>query len=89
MERSVYHQLAAIEDGHWWFIYRRRLMAHMIDNLRRLGARRIFLEVRPDNHAAVRLYEKFGFVPCRRLENYYGHGHPALRMLLDQSSHTA
>jgi ribosomal-protein-alanine N-acetyltransferase len=61
-----------------------RLLSHMVEDLRRLGARQIFLEVRPDNHSAVKLYEKSGFVPCRRLENYYGHGHPALRMVLDQ-----
>ena len=31
MERSAYHQLAAIEDRHWWFVYRRKLIARMID----------------------------------------------------------
>jgi SAM-dependent methyltransferase len=30
MERSAYYQLAAIEDVHWWFVYRRKLMAQMI-----------------------------------------------------------
>jgi len=60
-----------------------RLLAEMVEKLRGLGAKRIFLEVRPDNYAAVRLYEKSGFVPCRRLENYYGQGHPAIRMMLN------
>jgi SAM-dependent methyltransferase len=31
MERSAYYQLAAIEDMHWWFVYRRQLVAQMID----------------------------------------------------------
>jgi SAM-dependent methyltransferase len=31
MERSTYYQLAAIEDLHWWFVYRRKLLAKMID----------------------------------------------------------
>jgi SAM-dependent methyltransferase len=31
MERSAYYQLAAIEERHWWFVYRRKLIAHMID----------------------------------------------------------
>jgi SAM-dependent methyltransferase len=31
MERAAYHQLAAIEDLHWWFVYRRKLLAQMID----------------------------------------------------------
>ena len=60
-----------------------QLLGEMIRLLRERSAARIFLEVRPDNHSAVRLYEKAGFIPFRLLENYYGHGHPALRMLLE------
>jgi SAM-dependent methyltransferase len=33
MERSTYYQLAEIEDGHWWFVYRRKLMALLIERL--------------------------------------------------------
>jgi ribosomal-protein-alanine N-acetyltransferase len=57
------------------------LMHQMIDALRERGAGRIFLEVRPDNHAAIRLYEKLGFVRCQVLEHYYGPGNPAQRMV--------
>jgi ribosomal-protein-alanine N-acetyltransferase len=57
------------------------LLQNMIDSLRGRGAGRIFLEVRPDNHAAVRLYERFGFVPCRTLPDYYGPNRPAQRMV--------
>jgi [ribosomal protein S18]-alanine N-acetyltransferase len=59
-----------------------QLLGETIQMLREHGAQRIFLEVRPDNHAAVRLYEKVGFVRCRELEHYYGAGHPASRMML-------
>jgi len=33
MERSAYYQLAEIEDTHWWFVYRRKLMALLIERL--------------------------------------------------------
>ncbi len=33
MERSTYFQLAEIEDNHWWFVYRRKLMALLIERL--------------------------------------------------------
>ena len=57
-----------------------RLMHHMLNTLKLLGAGRIFLEVRPDNDSAIRLYEKSGFAPCRLLHDYYGPGRPAQRM---------
>ncbi len=31
MERAVYQQLAEIEDTHWWFVYRRKLIAHLLE----------------------------------------------------------
>jgi SAM-dependent methyltransferase len=31
MERSLYQQLAEIEDTHWWFVYRRKLIAHLLE----------------------------------------------------------
>jgi SAM-dependent methyltransferase len=33
MERSTYYQLAEIENTHWWFVYRRKLMALLIERL--------------------------------------------------------
>lgn len=61
----------------------RRLMEHTIAALRRGRAVRVFLEVRGDNHAAIALYRKLGFVDHRTLRDYYGRGLHALRMLLD------
>jgi SAM-dependent methyltransferase len=31
MERSVYQQLAEVEDSHWWFVYRRKLIAYLLE----------------------------------------------------------
>jgi len=33
MERFTYYQLAEIENKHWWFVYRRKLMAQLIERL--------------------------------------------------------
>jgi ribosomal-protein-alanine N-acetyltransferase len=59
-----------------------RLLDEMIDSLRARGAGRIFLEVRVDNHPAIRLYESVGFQTCRLLHHYYGPDLPAQRMAL-------
>jgi SAM-dependent methyltransferase len=32
MERYLYDRLAAMEDTHWWFVYRRKLVAALIKN---------------------------------------------------------
>jgi ribosomal protein S18 acetylase RimI-like enzyme len=53
----------------------------MIDQLRSRGGQKIFLEVRTDNMAAVRLYEKAGFAVCKPLPNYYGPGIGGVRMV--------
>jgi ribosomal-protein-alanine N-acetyltransferase len=58
-----------------------KLLHQMIDALHAAGAQRIFLEVRPDNHAAVKLYKKAGFAQCRHLPNYYAPGIDAQRMV--------
>ena len=61
------------------------LLTHAIDRLREQGVKTVVLEVRTDNAAAIRLYTKLGFAPCRVIENYYGTGIPASRMVLDVS----
>jgi ribosomal-protein-alanine N-acetyltransferase len=59
-----------------------RLLDQMIRSLRDRGGGRIFLEVRVDNDAAIRLYQAVGFRPCRLLSNYYGPELHAQRMAL-------
>jgi ribosomal-protein-alanine N-acetyltransferase len=48
-----------------------------------VGARRMLLEVRPDNEPAVALYRSLGFVPVSTRRDYYGPGRNALVMLRD------
>ncbi len=45
-----------------------------------VGARRMLLEVRPDNHSAVALYRRLGFEPISTRRDYYGPGRDALVM---------
>jgi [ribosomal protein S18]-alanine N-acetyltransferase len=48
-----------------------RLVDEVIRRAARRGIRELFLEVRPSNHVARRLYERFGFAPAGRRRNYY------------------
>lgn len=62
----------------------RRLFDALLEAARRLGARRIFLEVRADNPTAIGMYERSGFVEIGRREKYYRHdGVDAIIMLLE------
>lgn len=63
-----------------------KLLSAVIDALRNRGAARVFLEVRADNAAAVRLYQKFGFTACRELPDYYGKGLHARRMVQESTA---
>ncbi|HPU02032.1 MAG TPA: ribosomal protein S18-alanine N-acetyltransferase [Bacillota bacterium] len=47
------------------------LLKALMDKSLSLGARRISLEVRPSNHAARKLYEKFGFTIKGVRKHYY------------------
>jgi ribosomal-protein-alanine N-acetyltransferase len=48
-----------------------RLLTEIIARAARRGVREVFLEVRPSNTVARRLYDRFGFVPVGRRRNYY------------------
>ncbi len=61
------------------------LLTHAIDRLREKEIKTVVLEVRTDNAAAIKLYTKLGFAPCRLIENFYGPGIPASRMILEVS----
>ena len=56
----------------------RQLLATGMDRLRGLGVRACYLEVRPDNQVARRLYEAFGFCLVAQRPNYYRDGSAAL-----------
>ena len=46
-------------------------------DLAQAGLVHLFLEVRPSNAAAIRLYETSGWEPCGRRPRYYGDGEDA------------
>jgi [ribosomal protein S18]-alanine N-acetyltransferase len=48
-----------------------RLLVGLLEIARSLGARRATLEVRTSNEAAIRLYEKYGFVTAALRRKYY------------------
>jgi len=50
----------------------RELLRRGLDYLEQRGARRVRLEVRPDNAAALRLYESFGFATVGRTRDAQG-----------------
>lgn len=52
----------------------RRLVADLLAEAVRRGAREAFLEVRVDNEPARKLYESEGFVEVGRRRGYYHHG---------------
>ncbi|WJW76165.1 ribosomal protein S18-alanine N-acetyltransferase [Thiohalobacter sp. IOR34] len=52
----------------------RRLLRHLISVARRNRADTLFLEVRPSNRVALRLYEALGFVEVGRRRDYYPAG---------------
>ena len=49
----------------------RQLLSRLTKLLHRQGIEALFLEVRPSNHAAIALYEAFGFVQIGRRPKYY------------------
>ena len=50
------------------------LMQHAINHAQEKDIKKIFLEVRADNAAAIHLYESLGFCFVRKRENYYQDG---------------
>ncbi len=79
--------------GHIWTVevlppYRRkgiatRLLREVEERLRRRGAVECYLEVRTDNEAAIRLYEKLGYERVGVMRDYYGPGRHAYLMVKD------
>lgn len=57
--------------------YGTSMMEDLLGEAKRRGCRRIVLEVRPGNAAAIGLYEKFGFVKVSRRPRYYANGEDA------------
>lgn len=72
--------------------YRRRgigtiLLRNTINELMKLGARKIRIEVRESNIAAIKLYEKIGFREKEKIYGYYSDGETAIVMFLELENH--
>lgn len=59
----------------------RALMKAAEDAAESRGCQSLSLEVRPDNEAASRLYQKIGYTLIKRVDDYYQDHTPALRMI--------
>ncbi|MEZ5229242.1 MAG: ribosomal protein S18-alanine N-acetyltransferase [Acidimicrobiales bacterium] len=55
----------------------RQLLMQLIADVVERGARHLTLEVRTDNVAALRLYDRFGLVSAGERKDYYGPGQHA------------
>lgn len=51
--------------------YGNLLMDHMHDKIKDMNILNITLEVRVDNHIAIKMYEKYGFIKKAIRKNYY------------------
>jgi ribosomal-protein-alanine N-acetyltransferase len=65
------------------------LLMVALDELRRRGVKKVFLEVSADSIKAQKLYEKFGFKKIGERKDYYSPGKPAFVMckILEEESH--
>jgi len=63
-----------------------RLLSAMLEALIARGARRVYLEVAPNNERAVRLYERHGFRRIGTLPDYYGKGKDGTHMMIEASA---
>lgn len=62
MERQVYARMAALEDQHWWFLGRRRILSEILDRLVRLPAGSDILEAGCGTGGNLAMLAKFGRV---------------------------
>ena len=60
-----------------------RLLATLLEACAKLGAARVFLEVRSGNVAALRLYESAGFRQIGLRKRYYANGENAVVLSVD------
>ncbi len=72
----------AVAPGHRGLGLADTLMDKTIAYAKEQNLRAVFLEVRTDNTAAIRLYEKKGFITRSVKQHYYHDGAPAYKMAL-------
>ena len=60
----------------------RKLVQRTIETMQELDAEEVMLETEITNVAALRLYESFGFLRDKRLQQYYLNGNDAFKLKL-------
>ncbi len=65
------------------------LLRHLLERAEARGAHEVLLEVRADNGAAQRLYQRFGFEQIARRRGYYDDGADALVLRCRPPRHAA
>jgi len=73
----------AIRESHRGRGIGERLLVHLLRYAELNGAELIHLEVRVNNEAAIKLYEKHGFRALGRSANFYSDGADALLMVME------
>ena len=59
-----------------------KLLMHKAEKeLKKLGCKRVFLEVRVTNYPAIKLYQKLGYIKLKVIPRYYQDGEDAYLML--------
>ena len=70
----------AVDPNHRNLGYGTKLTRETLKLLVTMGIEVVYLTVEPDNHAAMRLYQKFGFSESGYRRNYFGPGEHRLVM---------
>jgi ribosomal-protein-alanine N-acetyltransferase len=71
MGTEAYVQTIGVNPEHWGIGLGSALLAALLAEAERQGAKTILLEVRADNERAARLYERFGFTSVGIRKGYY------------------
>ncbi|KAI9217165.1 acyl-CoA N-acyltransferase [Blastocladiella britannica] len=85
--RRGYIGMLAVDRGYRRHGLGSRLVQRVIERMRDDGCDEIVLEADATNAAALRLYERLGFLRDKRLTRYYLTGHDAFRLKLWLNPH--